>query len=40
MVKTTIKAPRLSPKNNSTLSPVSIAPIAPSVIKLLTAVIT
>ena len=40
IVKTTINAPRLSPKNNNTISPVSTAPIAPSAIKLLTALIT
>ena len=40
MVKITINAPRLSPKKSNTIKPVSIAPIAPSVIKLFTALIT
>jgi hypothetical protein len=40
MVSTTINAPRLSPKNNNTIRPVSTEPNTPSVIKLFTALIT
>ncbi|MNX65912.1 hypothetical protein D3C86_969870 [compost metagenome] len=40
IVRITIKAALRSPKNNKTIRPVSIAPIAPSVIKLLTELMT
>ena len=40
MVRITIKAPLLSPKNKSTIKPVSTAPIAPSSARLFTALIT
>ncbi|MNX50021.1 hypothetical protein D3C86_806380 [compost metagenome] len=40
MVKITINAARLSPKKSKTINPVKTAPIIPSVIKLLTELIT
>src|ERR1700743_79930 len=40
MVSITINAPRLSPRNNNTIKPVSTAPMAPSSAKLFTALIT
>ena len=40
IVRITIKAALLSPKNKSTINPVNIAPISPSVIKLFTELIT
>ena len=40
IVRITIKAPLGSPKNNNTINPVSIAPMIPSVIRLVTELIT
>ena len=40
MVRITINAPRLSPRKSNTIRPVRMAPIAPSVIKLFTALMT
>ncbi|MNX46215.1 hypothetical protein D3C86_767520 [compost metagenome] len=40
IVRMTIKAALLSPRNNRTIKPVNTAPIAPSVTKLFTELIT
>ncbi|MNI79224.1 hypothetical protein D3C73_1356670 [compost metagenome] len=40
MVRITMSAARLSPRNSKTIKPVKIAPIAPSLIRLFTALIT
>ena len=40
MVRITMSAPRESPRNNSTMRPVRMAPMTPSVIRLFTALMT